>query len=53
MLSIEIMHDKNSGYGIDVMSDKDVRYNQQLYWTHNHLEILQMVEEVIHDYRSN
>jgi len=53
MLKVEIVHDKKAGYGIDVMSDKDVRYNQSLTWTKNHQDILDILEEVLLDYRKS
>jgi len=53
VLEIEITHDKRYGYGIDVVSDKNVRHNHQLHWTHNHNLIVDMVEEILNDYRSD
>ena len=53
MLQIEITHDKMHGYGVDVVSDKNIRHNHQLTWTHNHRVVVDMVEEILDDYRSN
>jgi len=53
MLKVEIVHDKQAGYGVDVVSDKDVRWNQSLTWTKNHLQVLDIVEEVLLDYRKD
>jgi len=52
MLTIEITHDKQAGYGVDVVSDRNVRHNHGLVWTHNHRVVIDMVEEVLQDYRN-
>jgi len=53
MLKIEIEHNKKMGYGVDVICDKNIRWNQSLTWTKSHLMVLDIIEEVLNDYRSN